>query len=226
MGRNESEQIVRARFDQSKRFLARLADDFVDDTEAVVAEAATICSGMIPDMAYVDDHENPMASALFHCSGILAVYLALQKRGVDVHDFGNTALRVTVDLAQPEAPGEPVSDAVSSEERFAQRVADAEASQTDPAPGEFVYEVLPGGEDSDWRMNVTSCAICHAFSQYDAMDLVPYMCASDDVQPNLGLRRAGTIALGADLCDFRYKQGGEPLRLVEQYPQQMRVDQR
>lgn len=222
MGRNENEQTVRARFDQSKQFLARLANDFVDDTEAVVEEAATIFSGMIPDMAYVDDHENPMASALFHCSGILAVYLALQTRGVDVHDFGNTVLHVTPDLLQAEASGEPASDAVSSYERFAQRVAEAEASPTDPAPGEFVYEVLPG-----FDMNITSCAICYAFSKYDAMELVPYMCATDDVGSDrfdMGLRRTGTIALGADLCDFRYKRGGEPLPLVGQYPQQIRVD--
>ncbi len=229
MSRNENEQFVRDQFDQARPLLTRLVKNFVDDAEVVVEEAATIFDGMIPDMAYVDDHEKPMAAAVFICSGMLAAYLALKKRGVGPHDFGSAMLHVMADMPQAEAPGEPASDSVSSEERFAQLVAGAEASQTEAAPGEFVYEGLPGnGEDFDWGMNITSCAICHAFSKYDAMDLVPYMCAWDDVmsdQGNLGLRRTGTIALGAHQCDFCYKQGGEPLRLVEQYPQRIRVDQ-
>ena len=75
-------------------------------------------------------------------------------------------------------------------------------------------------------MNIKSCAICHAFSKYDAMDLVPYMCAMDDVASeigDLGLRRTGTIALGATHCDFRYERGREPLRLADQYPERIRT---
>ncbi len=64
-----------------------------------------------------------------------------------------------------------------------------------------------------------------AFSKYDAMDHVPYMCAMNDVMSdkiNQGLRRAGTIGLGAKQCIYRYKIGGEPMRLVEQYPESIR----
>ncbi len=78
-------------------------------------------------------------------------------------------------------------------------------------------------------MNIKSCAICHAFSKYDAMDLVPYMCASDDVvsdRGGQGLRRNGTIALGRHECDFRYERGGEPLRVAEQYPERIRIVQK
>jgi len=76
-------------------------------------------------------------------------------------------------------------------------------------------------------MNVKSCAICSMFSKYDAMDLVPYMCASDDVESDRdgqGLRRNGTIATGARRCDFRYKRGGEPQRIAEQHPDQIQME--
>ncbi len=56
------------------------------------------------------------------------------------------------------------------------------------------------------------------------MAFTPYMCATDDLvsdQLDQGLRRTGTIALGAHRCDFRYKAGGEPLRLAEQYPEKI-----
>ena len=65
-----------------------------------------------------------------------------------------------------------------------------------------------------------SCAVCHAFSKHDAVDVVPYVCAIDDqlsAKLGLGLRRTGTHALGSGCCDFRYKLGGEPLTLRSQY---------
>lgn len=103
----------------------------------------------------------------------------------------------------------------------------AKASQTNALPGEFVYETVLGDRrEFDWGMNVQSCAICSAFSKYDAMDLVPYMCATDDVvsdRENQGLRRTGTIAVGATHCDFRYKRGGDPLHLLAQYPDRIHV---
>ncbi|MCZ6616861.1 MAG: L-2-amino-thiazoline-4-carboxylic acid hydrolase, partial [Gammaproteobacteria bacterium] len=81
-------------------------------------------------------------------------------------------------------------------------------------------------ETYDWGMNVKSCGICYQFSKYDAMDLVPYMCATDDVMSDLGhqgLRRTGTIAVGAHQCDFRYQRKGEPGHLADKYPDRIRI---
>ena len=75
-------------------------------------------------------------------------------------------------------------------------------------------------------MTIPSCGVCHAYARHGAMELVPYMCATADLESNAlgrGLRRTGTIALGAHHCDFRYKAGGEPARLVEQYPDRIRT---
>lgn len=52
------------------------------------------------------------------------------------------------------------------------------------------------------------------------------MCASDDVMSDKGgrgLQRTGSIALGAQKCDFRYKRNGQPRRLAEQYPDRIRI---
>ena len=94
-------------------------------------------------------------------------------------------------------------------------------------PGEFDIEIVQGdGITFDFGYNVKSCAICHVFLQHDAMDLVPYMCAFDDVASDLGdmvLRRTGSIAVGASHCDFRYKKGRQTQRLAEVYPEKIRV---
>ncbi len=216
-----NEQFVRNTFEGARGRLGRLAGRLVDDSAAVVDEAAGFFEEMIPGMAYVDKPDHPMASAVFICSINLALYLALKTRGVDAHDFGNAML---TGLAKAPVTASPdLSDPAD----FALFKAAADTSQQSAAPGEFVYEAhMDRRDDVDWGMNIRSCGICHQYAKYDAMDLVPYMCATDDVESdksNLGLRRTGSIAVGAHQCDFRYKSGGEPQRLAAQYPDFIRV---
>ena len=225
MTRQENEQFVRDFFKEAKPWYAQLVGSLVDDAEVAVEEAATIFDGMIPELAYVDKRDHPMATAVFSTIALLAVHLALRERGVEVHDFGSAMLTAMAQAPLP-GPEQPVDDRPPLE-RFAGFVAHAEASQRDAVPGEYVFEAFLGDRtDFDWGMNIKSCAICHAFSKYDAMDLVPYFCAADDVlsdRGNQGLRRTGTIAVGAHQCDFRYKRGGEPQHLATQYPDRIRV---
>jgi hypothetical protein len=213
-------------FTASRERAISLASRFVEDAESAVDEATEVFKGMISDMAYVHEPEHPMASSVFMCSGSLALYLALEKRGVDVHEYGSAVLE-GIRKSPPQRPESTDQDG-SIKEQFAAFVASGEASQSTQRPGEFVFEVFSGDRSEyDWGMNVKSCAICHAFSKYGAMDLVPYMCATDDLMSDFGgqgLRRTGTIALGAHQCDFRYKSGGEPLRLVEQYSDRIHDD--
>ncbi len=174
------------------------------------------------DTLYIDKPRHPLAPALFICSVNLSLYLALKKRGVDVHAFGSAML---TGLTRAPIPVPEESDEMLRE-RLAKFPLLAEASQASAEPGEDAVEFVSGeNADFEWGYNVKSCAICHAAAKYDAMDLVPYFCAVDDVMSdkgNQGLRRTGSLALGAQHCDFRYTRGGEPHRLVEQYPDRIR----
>ena len=201
--------------------LLQIAGAFVDDPEEAVQAAEARLEQIIPGLAYGDDPRHPMASALFNCSAVLALYLVLQEHAVGVHEFGRVALEAIGDYLRSDAGS--TSEEAPDVEAFR---AAAAASQAGARPGEFVFELLPPGDDRDWGMNVTSCAICHEFSKHGAIDLVPYMCATDDVVSDLrgqGLRRTGTIALGAHQCDFRYHAAGQPLSVAEQYPQRVQL---
>jgi hypothetical protein len=223
MIRSDNQQFIKTTFfDQAGVRLMRLAGRFAEDTDAVIAEASAIFDEMLPSMAYVDKPQHPLAAALFICSVNLSLYLALKKRGVDVHTFGSAML---TGLTRAPIPVPQENNEVLRE-RLAQFALIAEASQTNAAPGEDVIEFVSGeNAEFEWGYNVKSCAICQAAAKYDAMDLVPYFCAVDDVMSdkgNQGLRRTGSLAVGASHCDFRYKRGGEPQRLAEQYPEQIR----
>lgn len=225
MTRHEGEQYVKGFFEQAKPRLIRLTGRFVEDPQTIVSRAETIFDEMLPELAYVEKPFHPLASALFVCTVNLAAYLALKERGVAVHDFGSAMLQGLARAPIP-PPTEPETEA-ERHQRYVQFLAAAEASQQNPAPGEDVFEFVPGnGTDFDFGHNIKSCAIYTQCSKYDAQDVVPYMCGADDVMSdkgNQGLRRTGSIALGASQCDFRFKKGGEPLRLAEQYPDKIRV---
>ena len=209
-------------FTQAQMRLTRLASRFFEDAQAVVAEAEVIFDAMLPTMAYVEKPDHPLASALFICNVNLSLYLALKQRGVDVHEFGDALLN---GLRRAPIPPQPELSEEAKQMQLAQFLQAAQASQTNPQSGEDVFEVVEG-EDFDWGYNVKSCALCHSASHHDALEVVPYMCAVDDVMSdkhNQGLRRTGSIALGASHCDFRYQRGGHPRRLAEQYPELIRI---
>ncbi len=202
MSRQENERFVKTiYFDQATVRLTRLAGRFVTDVDTVLAEASSIFDAMLPRLAYVDKPKHPLASALFICSVTLALYLALKKREVDVHDFGRAMLEglARAPVQMPEEREEVL------QEQLVQFTGAARISQLHPEPGEDVFEIAGIDQaDFDWGYNVTSCAICTVAAMYEAMDLVPYMCAVDDVMSargNQGLRRSGSLANGSHHCD-------------------------
>jgi len=224
-------QYIRNYFNQARGFGADLVEKFTDDPDTVLLKAETIYESMIPDIGYLDDQDHPFASAVFLCGFQIAVYLALREQQVDIHDFGRELVIKTttlIEARQSKTEGSQNESGEDDRRHAARRFKDAaEKSQTQAKPREFVFEVVSGkGEDFDWGQNVTSCAICYMASKRNVSELVPYMCATDDVVSDLGnqgLRRNGSIAVGANQCDFRYEAGGKPQPLSRLYPQLIRL---
>ena len=223
MPREVDEERVRTFFGLIRPMYTELVATLVDDADVVMNEAESVYGGMVPEMAYVDQTRHPMANSLFGCNVALAIFLVLRDRGISEHEFGRALLKAMTKLPAPEQS----VDEQARRDGIDKLIEAADASQIDAKPGEFVYEVYwAEGESADWGMNIKSCAICHSFSRHDAMALVPYMCATDDVMSDAGhqgLRRTGTIAVGAHQCDFVYKRDGEPQHIAELYPDKIRI---
>lgn len=213
----QRERVLRF-YDGTSRWLVPAVESLIPDGAEVLARGRDAFEAMIDELPYVDRPEHMMAGSMFACASMLAVFEILRERALDAHAWGRAihALPGAVPEADDEASAEGGRQ-------------DALASQSDAAANEFVWETVEGDSPSLSGMNITSCAICHLFSRHDAMELVPYMCSFDDVVSRAGdqgLRRTGTIALGASRCDFRFERGGEPLTLAEQYPEQIRLADR
>ena len=157
-----------------RRFIEGVVSLLSEDSETIVREARARYEEMIPDLAYRERPEHLMAFPLFICTGCLAVGLSLNERGINFHTYGKAYLRVLADT--PSVFDEiPEGDALVEMKRLAGE------SNHGSGRGEFVMDILTDDPHIDYAMKIKSCAICHQFRKYDAMELVPYMCAADDV---------------------------------------------
>jgi hypothetical protein len=209
MGTETGKAHVMNFFESARGGLTSCVIGLADDPAGVIERAETLLRNDIMDkLAYLDAPSGPLPTALFFSAIHLSVWLALKEVGVDVHDFGAAILSHRDELP-------PVMD----DEVSANWI---EGPGTHP--GEFQMEMVPDDEDYYLSFKVTSCGECSLYAQFDAMDLMPYMCATDDYDESQspGLRRTGTIALGHDHCDFRYRKGDNPLTLAELYPDRIR----
>ena len=205
---------VLAYYDGLCRWIKPAVELVSSEADSALASGRKIFDDMIDELPYVDRPEHTMAGSMFACAAMLAVFEVLRDRETDAHAWGRVVC--TLPAAAPQ----------EDEDARERLRADAAASQSGAAANEFEFELVDADEHVDRGMNIKSCAICHLFAKHDAMELVPYMCAFDDVMSaagDQGLRRTGTIALGARQCDFRFQQGGKPLPLAEQYPDRIRL---
>lgn len=205
-------------YDKRSKGVAKVLAHFAppEQRDELAAEARREFESMVDEIPYADRPDHSMFGPSFGVYQFLALYQAARARGYTAHQVGRAILATPFSRPPQRA----------SSEALAKLRADAEASQRGAAPGEFVFQFVDGNADLDWGMNITSCAVCHAYARHDAMELVPYMCATDDKESDaggFGLRRTGTLALGAHRCDFRYRAGGEPLPLAPQYPERIRL---
>ena len=79
-------------------------------------------------------------------------------------------------------------------------------------PGDFSFQFVEGdGENFEWGVDYTECAIYNFMRHQDAEEFAPYVCMSDIALSDAmewGLVRTETIADGCKKCDFRFKKGG------------------
>ena len=202
--------------------LLELARQFAgDDAPDVVAQAEERLRELSASIGYLDRPWHPLAEPLFWAARSLALYLVLAERGVGAKAFGPAlvdAHRRSLGDPPPAPPAE-VQTSTAWFDAYRDLAAQSQASRD---PAEFVWEVSSEGDPNvAFAQDVLSCPIARLYARSGASDLAPYACATDDVTSDhlsQGLRRTGTIALGAERCDFRYERGGVPVRLAESFP--------
>jgi hypothetical protein len=178
-------------------------------------------AALAPEMPYIGGEGNMFTEWLTYGVYYLAVYRVLKGEGQSVEEVG----RVVFDTFQAIADHPKwllrVVGSLKYNRRYVRRLREAAAeTQRRRYPGDWVATFVEGdGEEFDYGLDITECGIRKFYHAQGADELTPYLCLSDHVVSEAfdkGLVRTKTLAEGAEVCDFRYKEGREtfvyPLR--------------
>lgn len=156
--------------------------------------------GRTPDIGPMT--KNPLRVSLSGGIVWLSIYDAMD--GAMTHEQFGKMVSSTMDSAI-------IRKVFSSKKPFSvkaqlKRVSMAEVSNA-ISDSEFNWktEVIPGRDADELTMNYHQCGLCALGRQEHHEDLVPLMCAMDIQSVDLMggvLHRTGTIATGAEYCDF------------------------
>lgn len=203
-----TERVIAARFGPSR------AGAFI---QAVRQEYA----GLTQEAPTIGGNENLFTEWLTYGVYYLAVYHVLKSLGQTVEQAGRIIYETYEVMADRPQWLINLVGGLKYGQRYIERLrAAAATSQQRRYPGDWVCAFVEGdGKAFDYGLDITECGLCKFYHAQGADELAPYMCLSDYVVSRAfdrGLVRYKTIAEGAEVCDFRYKQGREtfvyPLR--------------
>ncbi|MGC9516397.1 MAG: L-2-amino-thiazoline-4-carboxylic acid hydrolase [Methanomicrobiales archaeon] len=163
---------------------------------------------LIEEMPYIGGDENPLTVTLTSSTRDLAVYLVLKRMGKDVTEIGEICYQYADDYLKNNSDKIMSMDNPQAINYLKYMAAESKKRKY---PEDYVYDFVEG-EDFDFGLDFTECAICKFFHQKNADEFVPYICATDIPESkygDIGLHRTGNLAEGSSKCDFRYKQGRE-----------------
>ncbi len=168
---------------------------------------------LIPRIPYIGDNYL-LLSFFFPSTRYLAVYRALRRQGRTLEDAG----RVVFMIGGEEARAMPyvvrrIMEYLWFSPLF-RRLLKKRGIRTQQRryTGDFVMTYVEGGgREFDYGVDYTECANCKFLRAENALELAPYVCATDKPISELmgwGLTRTMTLAEGFPKCDFRFKKGG------------------
>lgn len=201
-----------------------LASYYGDElADVIIGEVRQEVERLVPKLPYIGGRKNRLTQNLIGTLYSLALYKTLKARGEPVdriakinHQINATYLsslshtRVSIMRFLISTPPVQKLGQVLLKKRAAE-------SQQRRYPGDFVFSYVEGdGEEFDFGIDYTECAIVKFFRAQGANEFTRYVCLYDFLNSQLtgtGLIRTKTLAEGADKCDFRFKIGHEPLNL-------------
>jgi hypothetical protein len=207
-------QLMRA-LDKSLAYVKPTIFSWLGETQAnqFIRDTRQEYEALLPRIPFVGT--NALSLSFFiPTTRYLAMYRALQKQGRTVEDAGRLAYLIGTE----ETMAVPLIIRRFMEYLwFSPLVTRWGRKQTlrrqkRPYPGGSVMVYVPGdGQEFDYGIDYTECAVCKFLQAENAFELAPYSCAIDKPVSELlgwGLTRTETIAAGFPTCSFRFKKGG------------------
>jgi hypothetical protein len=191
-----------------------LAPEFGDKrAQEICRQAMGRFGELLPALPEVGGERNWDTQFLPIAAWYVALYGPLRESGKTAEDVGKLVYDLnSIDLGQV-----PRAQALAEQERlFGQAYTDmlrewAAWTQKREHPGNWVAEFIEGdGEEFDYGIYYSECALVKYFRAQGAPELAPYVCLNDFTRSKAygtGLWRTKTLAGGDGVCNFQYRKG-------------------
>ncbi len=187
-----------------------LNDRYGTDAAAQILEGAEKeFAALIPVIPYVGGRRNFFSDMPIKAAVVLALYRALQIKGVSLKEFG-IILEAAAERYMNSLPSwvRNLAGKLWMSRLFRRiLIKQSKISQQRNYQEDFVYDVVPGSGNHIWGIDYLECGITKFLETQGEPELAKYACILDFVMfPSIGvvLERTGTIAQGCDRCDFRF----------------------
>ncbi len=160
---------------------------------------------------------NPLDKRLDFSAYFLALIQTLDEQGEPFDTIRNVCLRVVTEYVRPKNKVQlllkrlPAKLANTWLATVFLKVFSRKVSQR-AHPDGFVAHIITDKKETlgfGYGFDIAECGICKLFNKHHYSNYASILCEVDEITSSLAglqLVRTGTIALGAQKCDFRFKQ--------------------
>lgn len=219
-------------FEKTESYLKNVLKQYFDQSkiELLLKETRAGYEDLLPQLPYIGGEENVLTEGLIGAAWCVPLFRGLEREGLPLREMA----KITYEKKENDVESKSLEKKRRIREfYFSPSMRDVEMkrareSQSGKYPGDWVEEYVEGdGENFDFGIDFTECALCKFFEPRDAMKYVPVFCLGDYATYRafgIGFRRTQTIPNGAPFCDFRFKKdwetprGWSPEELDEKFP--------
>lgn len=194
-----------------------LTERFPELYDSILLDADERYIQVSKDTNFSKNSTNPLDKRLDLMAYFLATIQSLEYKKVDFKEIENICIEIASEYVRPKnqfqkwvkkLPPKLINTKLSG---LFLKMMDKKISQKGHQDG-FLAKVITDKQDTfgfGYGIDILECGICKLFGKHKAEEFTPILCKVDKITSSLAgleLIRKGTIANGADKCDFRFKK--------------------
>ena len=200
-----------------KFFRKAIESHFPGEAAAMIISVEEHFAVISKDTQFAAKSSNPVDRRLDFSAYFLALIKVLEAKDVSYEQIRSICLEITIDYVSPKnffkkwlkkLPAKLVGSVVVKLliDKFDQKIS------LKGHPDGFRAKILTDKNETyglGYGVDILECGICKLFQKHDAEKYASILCEVDKVTSGLAgleLIRSGTIANGAEKCDFRFKK--------------------
>jgi len=199
-----------------KHFQKIITQKYPETASAILLETDDQYLNVSKDTGFSGSSGNPIDKRLDFAAYFLALIQVLDKRGIDYGRIKSLCLDITYEYVRPKNKFQlwlkriPVKIIQSPITKPLLKMLDRKISRGHVHG--FVAKIITDRKETyglGYGIDILECGICKLFKKHDAYKYSSILCEVDKYTSNLAgleLIRHGTIAMGAEKCDFRFKR--------------------